>query len=374
MVRRGAMSMSTQGPCTGHLAIGVVLAGLLLVACSGGSAGSSRSAPAPPAASAPGGGASPAAPGASTGAPPALEPAHVAYTTIAAVQAPFWIAQEAGYFREQGLDVPSMERIEPGATLLAALHNGDVDVVAAGGPSLILGTLQGLDTLIIGSQMNVLESVIVVRPELKTVEELRGKTVGVSRLKAISDVGARLGLERMGLKPDVDVFTRGTGGIAESLAALEQGSVEGASLAVPALFTAQKRGYPVLIDISAMKIPFAGATIGTTRATVDQRLPIVERALRAVSQGASRFKTDGAFAAQVVAKFTQIEDPEALRGTVEVYQPLFVVDPYPDLPAVQAALDVEDNPAARTAKPEDMVDLRPAERLRQSGFLDRLPK
>src|SRR5207302_1016481 len=83
---------------------------------------------------------------------------------------------------------------------------------------------------------------IVVRPELKTIEDLRGKTVGVSRLKAISDVGARLGLERMGLKPDVDVFTRGTGGIAESLAALEQGSVEGASLAVPALFTGQKRG------------------------------------------------------------------------------------------------------------------------------------
>ena len=157
--------MSTQGPCTGRLAISVALAGLLLVACSGGSAGSSGSASAPPAGSAPSAGASgaaPAAPSASASAPPALEPAHVAYTTIAAVQAPFWLALEAGYFREQGLDIPSMERIEPGATLLAALHNGDVDVVAAGGPSLILGTLQGLETLIIGSQMNVLESAIVV--------------------------------------------------------------------------------------------------------------------------------------------------------------------------------------------------------------------
>src|SRR5712692_9526153 len=233
MVRRGAMSMRTQGPCTGRLAIGVVLAGLLLLACSGGSAGSSSSAPAPPPGSAPSGaagGSSSAAPGGSTSAPPALEPAHVAYTTIAAVQAPFWIALEAGYFREQGLDVPSMDRIEPGATLLAALHNGDVAVVAAGGPSLLLGALQGLETLIVGSQMHVLESAIVVRPEIRSIEDLRGKTVGVSRLKAISDVGARLGLERMGLKPDVDVFTRGTGGIAESLAALEQGAVEGASV------------------------------------------------------------------------------------------------------------------------------------------------
>jgi len=143
---------------------------------------------------------------------------------------------------------------------------------------------------------------------------------------------------------------------------------------VPALFTAQKRGYPVLIDISGMKIPFANGEIGATRATVDRRLPIVERVLRAVAQGASRFKTDSAFAMQVVGKYTAIEDPEALRGTVEVYQPLFAVDPTPDLVGVQAALDAEDNPAARTAKPEDMVDLRPAERLRQSGFLERLPR
>src|SRR5919199_3998745 len=145
----------------------------LLLACSSGAA------PAPTKPAAPSGGAAPA--GAAN--PPALVPAKVAYTTIAAVQAPFWIAFDAGYFREQGLDVPDMNRIEPGATLLAALYNGEVDVVAAGGPSLVLGHLQGLDTMIVGSGLDVFEDAISARPEIRTVDDLRGKTVGVSRLK-----------------------------------------------------------------------------------------------------------------------------------------------------------------------------------------------
>ena len=50
------------------------------------------------------------------------------------------------------------------------------------------------------------------------------------------------------------------------------------------------------------------------------------------------------------------------------------VDLYPDRAALQAVLDAEDNPAARTAKPEDVADFRFAERLRQSGFYNNLPK
>jgi hypothetical protein len=59
-----------------------------------------------------------------------------------------------------------------------------------------------------------------------------------------------------------------------------------------------------------------------------------------------------------------------LQRTLNVYTPLFSVDPYPDLAAIQVVLDAEDILEARTAKPQDVVDLRPAERLRQSGFLN----
>jgi NitT/TauT family transport system substrate-binding protein len=345
-------------------------AGLLLavVACSAGPP-ASPAAPAAPASS-------PAAPSAAQAPPaaaPAPERAKLAFTAISAVQSPFWIAHEAGYFREEGLDVPDMNRVEPGATMLAALHNGELDFIAAGAPSLVLGTLQGLNTLIFGASVNWLEDEVVVRPEIQSVQDLRGQTIGVSRLKAITDISARLGVERHGLKPDVDVHIRGTGGNAESLAALETGTVTAASLSVPAVFEAHKRGFRTLIDVTAMRIPFGNGNYGATKATLDRRPQVAEAVLRAVARAVSRFKTDPEYAAEIIGKYSQIQDPEALRGTIGVYTPLFTTDPVPDPAAIQAVLDVEEHPAARTTRPEQVMDTRAATAVRQSGLLERLP-
>src|SRR6266849_6938224 len=126
----------------------VALLGVTL-ACSSGPSASSR-APAAAPASAP--------PSAASGAPasPApLVPLRSAYTTIAAPSIAIWMAADAGYFREQGLDV-ELAYVEPGATLLAALRSGELEVVSAGAPSLVLGYLQGLDTMVFGSVANVM--------------------------------------------------------------------------------------------------------------------------------------------------------------------------------------------------------------------------
>src|SRR4051812_14705310 len=109
----------------GRWARGLAGAALLALAvgCTAGPGGTGRApAPAPaPAEAAP-----------TVGAP--LVPARVAYSSIASTQAPWWVALEAGYFREQGLDV-ELAHIDAGAALLAALRNGEVAFAAGGGPS-----------------------------------------------------------------------------------------------------------------------------------------------------------------------------------------------------------------------------------------------
>ncbi len=353
-----------------RLTASLAVVAFVLLACGRGSGGSAPAQPANAAATNPGG-AAPAAPAAT--APPQLIPAKVAYTTIAASQAPVWVAEAAGYFKEQGLDVGDMNRVDPGATLLAALHNGDVDVAAAGGTSLMLGNLQGLETMIVGSSLDFFEDAIVADPSIKSVEGLRGKTIGVSRLKAISDTAARVALEKLGLRPDEDVSFRGTGGNAESLAALQEGSVDAASISVPALFKAEHLGFLKIVDITAMHIPYATGTYGATKSTIANRPEVVERVLKAVAQGTARFKSDPEFAAQVVKQYSQIQAPTALSKTVEVYQPIFQVDLSPSREAVQALLDNEENPAARTATVDDIVDYQFVDKMRQSGFFDKLP-
>src|SRR5579884_2510105 len=217
--------------------------------------------------------------------------ARSADTTISAAAAPWWMAVDGGYFREQGLDV-DLVHVDAGASLLAAMTNGDVDITFSGAPTLALGYLQGMETMIIGSTSNTLDDIIFTRPEIDSVEELRGKTIGVTKLKAITDVAARVGLKRVGLVPDVDVFTRGTGGLAESLAALETGAVDGASLSVPGVFEARKRGFRELINVTDLGIPFMNSGVGATRRLLAERPELAEPYLRALAQAVSRLKTD----------------------------------------------------------------------------------
>jgi NitT/TauT family transport system substrate-binding protein len=362
------MSANTPRTLKRRLALALVAAGLL-VGCSAGPSASSRQ---PASASA-----SPAAPASAAAAPAAQAPAPLksrsAYTTIAASVAPWWAAQEAGYFREQGLDL-ELVHTDAGAPLLAALTNKELDVVSAGGTSLVLGTLQGVETMIIGSTANFLDSSIFVREGIQSVEDMRGKTIGVTNLKAISDTAARLAMRRSGLEPDVDVFTRRTGGLAESLAGIEAGTLDGASISVPVVFEARKRGYRELLSVAAMRIPFLIGAIGATKSVLNERPELGERYLRAIAQGISRLKTDREFAMEAIGKYTRLEDPELLGATVDYYRPLWPSDPYPEPDTVQAVLDEEEHPAARTTRPEDVTDTRFADALRRSGFLERLPK
>jgi NitT/TauT family transport system substrate-binding protein len=295
------------------------------------------------------------------------------FTTIAAAAAPWWVALEAGYFREQGLDV-ELIRVDAGSPLLAALANGELDVTFSGAPTLVLGTLQGLDIVMIGSTSNVLDGVVFARPEIRTVQDLRGKTIGVTNLKAITDVVARLGAKRAGLEPDVDVFTRRTGGLAESLAGMETGAIDAASLNVPAVFEARNRGFNEVINVTDMKIPFLSAAVGATRKTPAEKPELGEPYVRALAQAGSRLKTDREYGIQIIGKYANNDDRELLGQTVDYYRDIYAVDLYPELSAVQTVLDQEEKPAARTAKPEDFVDQRFAAAVRASGFLERLPK
>jgi hypothetical protein len=94
--------------------------------------------------------------------------------------------------------------------------------------------------------------------------------------------------------------------------------------------------------------------------------------MRALALAIRRYQADPAYAMQVVSQYTNVTDPELLEedywANLPTFQPDLAIDPQ----GVQAALDLEENPAARTAKFEDFVDLRPLERLRASGFFERL--
>lgn len=354
---------------TRHAPSALVLLVGLMIACTAPSG--SGGAPAPPPAVAPASGAAPTAP-AAPAAPAPLVKSKAAYTTIAAGAAPWWMALEGGYLREQGLDVELLN-IGAGATILAALRNGEIDVAGAGGSSFVAGYAQGLETFIFGATSDILDSFLTARPEIQAPADLRGKTVGVSRLKSVSDFATRFALLRAGLQPDVDVFIRATGGNAESLAALETGTADAATFGVPVVFDAEKRGFRSIVDIAGLKIPFLQGGVGATRQLLDGRPEMADAYLRALARANSRLRTDRDFAVQVMAKYTQLDDRQVLGATVDYYRPLYLLDLYPEPAAVQTVLEIDDDPAVRSKRPAEVTDTRPAERVRQSGFFANLP-
>jgi NitT/TauT family transport system substrate-binding protein len=345
------------------------LAALLVLACSPSPTGGARPAGEAPAAA-------PAAPGsapqAGQSAPPAPMKTRFAYTTIAGSVAPWWMAMDGGYFREQGLDV-ELVKIDPGAAILAALRGGDVDATYSGAPGIVLGYLQGMETMIVGSTSNRLDNSIFTRGDLQRLEDLRGKTIGVTRLKAISDISARKALQRVGVDPET-VTIRGTGGYAETMAALETGVIDGATLSVEASLQARQRGLHEVANIGEMNIVFMNGAVSATKRVLDEKPELIDRLLRALAQGTHRLVTDRDFGIQVYANYSKIDDTSITGYMIDYYRAHWVPDLYPDLAALQAVLDAEEHAAARTTKPSDIVDTRFVDRLKASGFLDRLSR
>ena len=143
------------------------LAGLLALGCT-------ATAPAPSSL----GGSNPAEEKRSTAAAPGsgtLTRVRVGLTATATVLAgPLWVARDAGDFQQEGLDV-DIVRVEPGATVLAALHGGDLDMMATSASSFTLGYLQGFETMMIGATTDDYDGSMVVQPAIKAAARAAGQ-------------------------------------------------------------------------------------------------------------------------------------------------------------------------------------------------------
>jgi NitT/TauT family transport system substrate-binding protein len=143
-------------------------------------------------------------------------------------QLPFRIATAKGFFKDQGLGIESIF-VRSGPTALAALISGDVDFASVGGAQApIRSRAKGLDLYIIASLSNYTNYTLLGSKEAKTVEDLRGKIVGVTGAGAFSDFAIRIYLKRNNLDPDKDAILRAIGGTAVRAIALEKGLIAAA--------------------------------------------------------------------------------------------------------------------------------------------------
>lgn len=299
-----------------------------------------------------------------------------AYSTIAVGQSLIWVTKEAGIFKENGLDVQLLF-IGSSTIVTQAIMGANVPIAILSGATAINSSLSGSDLVILAStKKDPAQAFLVVSKEITGAAQLKGKKLGVSRLGASSDFLLRYLLKRIGLVPEKDVTIVQVGSSPVRMAALANGAIDGTALTFEEMLVGKKLGFNILLDITTLGIEGLNSDIITTRRYVRESRDTVQKFVKAMVKGASFYAKNKKFSMEVVAKYTKSRDIEKIENGYDYNAKVYLRKPYPAMGGIQLALEEigERNPAVKTVKPEQFIDISFVRELDDSGYIDSLYK
>jgi NitT/TauT family transport system substrate-binding protein len=301
---------------------------------------------------------------------------RVAYSSISAAYTGIWVAQDAGLFAKEGLD-SQIIFIGSATQLAQVLVAGDVDIASLGGGPVMAASLSGADLKVIGNNVNKLIFSIHAKPEIKSLEDLRGKRIAVSRFGSSADVAARAALRKFNMDPTKDVNLMQLGTMSNMFGALKSGAVEASVVSPPTQFMSEKMGFKEIVNITELDLAYPNPSMAVPGELIRKKPDLIDRFMRAYVRGMHRAKTDRESTIKTLAKYTTITDTVILNRAYDFYMGnILERAPNINMKGMQNALDdvARTVPAAKTAKPEQFVDLRFLDRLEKSGLLRELYK
>ena len=304
------------------------------------------------------------------GAETPLKTINVAVPAVSLLQAPLFVAIDAGAFKKYGMDV---RYVLTGARTIQALVGGSVQfaqgVSSRTVPSAVLG---GADAILIANFVDKLLFTMHSAPEINSMQDLKGKVVGVSGIGGSTDFATRLALREAGLIPDKDVAIRGVGGVAETVVAMKAKVVQAGTLSPPSSFVAQKAGFKILFDMSSLGVDYVSSGLGVKKASIASNREQAKQFLMAMIEGAKILKTDEEFSLRVLTKHTRISDREVLKRSYNYMRPYFLKVPYPSPRSIKDTLDIlaKDIPKAKDADPRDFIDNSVLKEIEASGYIE----
>lgn len=324
-----------------------------------------------PAASAPTGAAR--APGDSPPATPAR--GRIGYVTMAPNTLPMWMAADYGVFAKYGLEVELLY-IEGAARIAGALVAGEIDLAAAPAEVAIGPGVQGADTVMIASWADKMGFALMGQPEIRTLADIRGKRLGVTRRGSNSELWAGAVLAPQGLEADRDYTVLAVGGQFEQIAALQAGSIDVGVVGIPANLKGRELGFHEVIPLEQSVIEFADVGLVTTRRYLAARPDVVDRLLRAAAETVAMIFDAPEQTIAAIERYSQVHDRAQLEETLAFQQLRTTRTMLPTAAGLRRAMDelARNNPSAADAKPEDFVDLTRVRQLNDSGFIQSLAR
>ena len=304
--------------------------------------------------------------------PQAAEKLVADYGGLSGFQSTVWVAKDLKIFDKHGLDVDVI-MINGSARSVAALLGGSTQFATGSATGPIVAAARGADLKVIAASYNKFPYAFIVKPEIRTPKDLRGKRVNILNFGGSNDLALQLALKEWGLKlPDIQVMI---GGDAPTrLLSLMTGRTDATILSPPHLTKAVQAGYRVLADMGEMSANFTQSSLYVKGSFLREDRERVKRFVRAYSEAVHAMKNDRERTLKVFAKRMRIDDAETLHSTYDYFAPRFSMPPRVDLSGVQDTIRfyAEHNPELKNRTAEEFIDHSLLDELEKEGFFKKL--
>lgn len=299
-------------------------------------------------------------------------PAHaqtrmtIAYSSIGPMATGVWMAKESGAFEKYGIQ-PDIILITSGPLSVQALIGGDLHVVSAASNAVINAILNGAPIVAVGGTANRPYHRLFVQPEINRLEDLRGKTLGVTRFGSITDNLSRILLRKHGLEGAVNV--RQMGGTIEVAAAFQNRLIAGA-------VTSELRVSPssqpkILLRLVDMGIPYSMNMIAVQKEYYRRNPVAVENVVRAYADGIAFMHRNRERSLKIIAKYSRLSSAKSIEEFYNDAMTYLDRVPRAEPEAVETILEFmgKKGVPAETFQDNAIVD-----KLAREGFFDKLYK
>lgn len=280
------------------------------------------------------------------------------------------IAQQQGFFEQNGLDVDVVTIV--GGTATAALLSGQIQALQIS-TKVLQADLSGADLVYVAAPISVESFSLVAPPSVHGAADLKGKSIGVTGVGTATYTSAKLALQYFQLdESDVTLVSLTDEG--SILSAVESGQVAAGVLGMPGLAQAQKDGMQTMVDLAQLGVPFPSSWDAVSRSYLVAHPDVVRRFVKSITQSIAYMIQNPAQTQQMLGQFTSTTDPQILQESYDAVAPYLLRVPEPDLQAVRNGLQdlAETVPEAANADPSQFVDDQFVQELKNSGYIDSL--
>lgn len=280
----------------------------------------------------------------------------ISYSQKVADYMALWIASDARYFKEQGLDVTT--RYLPAQEGVPALLTGQVQIAGIGGSDAASAEAQGTKLKLVLNFSPVYTFQFWARPKFASASALKGQRVGITSTTGSLYAGTLLALKQLGLTAS-DVIITPLGAVTNVNSSLMAGSIAAAASHPPATYQFKKAGFVELVDLPKKQIPSVSDGLWVSQDYIQAHRDVVQKVVNAVVAGVQREKSDRSFAEAEITKYLGVKDKAQLDFTYDFYvKEVLPPGIMPQAAQLQGDIDalVASNPKVKNIKAADMID------------------